>query len=112
MADRPSKYARLQYAALICGEFFRDELQFGNVAHLSPRIAQRMQELKTECFDALGDISVWDAEIIRRKISAERTGLTEHKVSERTRLIREQQRSGGKEVTAIMVSPATQKESE
>ncbi len=66
---KPSKYAMLQYAVLACGEFFRDELQFGNIAHLSPRVAQHMQSLKTTCFDALGDPSVADAAAIRRRVS-------------------------------------------
>lgn len=66
---KPSKYAKLQYAALACGEFFRDELTFGNIESLSPRIAQHMQTLRTTCFDALGDPSVADAAAIRRKVS-------------------------------------------
>jgi len=66
---RPSKYAKLQYAALACGEFFRDELRFGNIDSISPRIAAHMQTLKATCFDALGDPSVADAANIRRKVS-------------------------------------------
>ena len=66
---KPSKYAKLQYAALACGEFFRDELAFGNIESLSPRIAAHMQTLRTTCFDALGDPSVADAAAIRRKVS-------------------------------------------
>lgn len=68
---KPSKYAKLQYAALACGEFFRDELQFGTIESLSPRIAAHMQTLRTLCFDALGDPSVADAAAIRRKVSVD-----------------------------------------
>lgn len=68
---KPSKYARLQYAALACGEFFRDELTFGDIESLSPRIAQHMKTLRETCFDALGDPSIADADAIRRKVSVE-----------------------------------------
>lgn len=68
-AKQPSKYARLQYAALACGEFFRDELRFGNIESFSPRIAKHMQTLKNTCFDALGDPTIADAAAIRRKVS-------------------------------------------
>lgn len=66
---KPSKYARLQYAALACAEFFRDELQMGDIESLSPRIAGYMKDLKTLCFDALGDPLVVDAAAIRRKVT-------------------------------------------
>jgi hypothetical protein len=68
---QPSKYAKLQYAALACGEFFRDELRFGNIEALSPRIAKHMETLKATCFDALGDPSVADAAEIRRRVSVD-----------------------------------------
>lgn len=67
---QPSKYAKLQYAALACAEFFRDELQFGEEL-LRPRIAGHYKTLKATCFDALGDISVADAAVIRRKVSVD-----------------------------------------
>ncbi len=66
---KPSKYAQLQYAALACGEFFRDELRWGNIEILSPRVAKYMEDLKTLCFDALGDPSIADAAAIKRKVS-------------------------------------------
>lgn len=69
--SQPSKYTKLQYAALACAEFFRDELRFGNIESLSPRIAAHMETLKTTCFDALGDPSVADAAAIRRKVSVD-----------------------------------------
>jgi hypothetical protein len=68
---KPSKYAKLQYAALACGEFFRDELQFGNIETLSPRVAGYMKDLKELCFDALGDPSIADAAAIKRKVSVD-----------------------------------------
>ena len=68
---QPSRYAKLQYAALACGEFFRDELIFGNIEDLSPRIAGHMKTLRAACFDALGDPSVADAAAIRRKVSVD-----------------------------------------
>ena len=68
---KPSKYAKLQYAALACGEFFRDELRFGNIETLSPRVAGHMKDLKELCFDALGDPSIADAAAIKRKVSIE-----------------------------------------
>lgn len=68
---KPSKYAKLQYAALACGEFFRDELRFGNIEDLSPRVAGYMKDLKKLCFDALGDPSVADAALIKRKVSVD-----------------------------------------
>ena len=68
---KPSKYARLQYATLACGEFFRDELQFGNIEVLSPRVAGYMKDLRDLCFDALDDPSIADAAAIKRKVSVD-----------------------------------------
>ena len=74
---QPSKYAKLQYAALACAEFFRDELQFGE-GLVSERIAGHFKTLKETCFDALGDISVADAAAIRRKVSVDVEESTMH----------------------------------
>lgn len=68
---KPSKYAQLQYAVLACGEFFRDELDFMHIGDTSPYLAKKMSELRTLCFDVLGDPSIADAARIKRKVTVD-----------------------------------------